>query len=64
MWRPGRNLLGEAVFCRRLGPGLVMLFADGAADFTTGAVTGVARSPLKALPQGGGRRRLVQSFLA
>jgi len=39
-----------------------MLFADAAADFTTGAVAGAARSPLKLSCTGGGRRRLLQSL--
>ena len=34
-----------------------MLFADAAADFTTGAMAGAARSPLKVRCASGGRHR-------
>ena len=39
-----------------------MLFADAATDFTTEAVAGAARSPLKLSCTGGSRRRLPQSL--
>ena len=53
-------LLAAAVvdFCSNTA---AMLFADAAADFTTGAMAVMARSPVKAIPRGGGGRYLAQS---
>ena len=52
-------LLAAAIvdYCSNIA---AMLFADAAADFTTGAIAGVARSPLEVRCAGGGRRRLPQ----
>ena len=54
-------LLAAAIvdFCSNTA---AMLFADAAADFTTGSVAGAARSPLKVRCAGGSRRRLPQSL--